>query len=56
MTSYSTPDRLLFEEASLMARVTTEVTPEKLAELLGELPPEQLKMVLQRVADRLEVR
>ncbi len=39
-----------------MARVTIEVTPEKLAELLGELPPEQLKMVLQKVADRLEVR
>ncbi len=39
-----------------MARVTIEVTPEKLAELLGELPPEQLKMVLQKVADRIEVR
>lgn len=39
-----------------MARVTIEVTPEKLAELLGELPPEQLKTVLQKVADQLEVR
>ena len=34
----------------------SEITPEKLAELLGERPPEQLKMVLERVADRLEVR
>ena len=39
-----------------MARVTIEVTPEKLAELLGELPPEQLKVVLQKVTERLEVR
>ncbi len=39
-----------------MARVTIEVTPEKLAELLGELSPGQLKIVLQKVADRLEVR
>jgi len=39
-----------------MTRVTIEVTPEKLAELLGELPPEQLKMVLRKVADRIEVR
>jgi hypothetical protein len=39
-----------------MARVTIEVTPEKLAELLGELPPEQLKMVLREVAKRLEIR
>ena len=39
-----------------MARVTIEVTPEKLAELLGELPPEQLKMVLREVAKRREIR
>lgn len=39
-----------------MGRVTIEVTPEKLAELLGELPPDQLKMVLQKVAERLEIR
>ena len=39
-----------------MARVTIDLTPEKLAQLLGELPPEQLKIVLQKVADRLEVR
>ncbi len=37
-----------------MARL--EVTPEQLAELLGELPPEELKIVLAKVADRLEVR
>lgn len=39
-----------------MARVTIEVTPEKLVELLGELPPEQLKMVLRDIAKRLEIR
>ena len=39
-----------------MATLMIEITPEKLAELLCELPPEQLKMVLERVADRLEVR
>jgi hypothetical protein len=33
-----------------------EVTPEQLVELLGELPAEELKMVLAKVADRLEVR
>jgi hypothetical protein len=38
-----------------MARLTIEVTPEKLAELLRDLPPDQLKLVLAKVADRLEV-
>jgi hypothetical protein len=33
-----------------------EVTPEQLVELLGELPPEELKRVLAKVAARLEVR
>ena len=33
-----------------------EVTPQQLVELLGELPPEELKIVLAKVADRLEVR
>jgi len=33
-----------------------DVTPEQLAEIPGELPPDQLKMVLAKVADRLEVR
>ena len=56
MTTYPTPDRLRFKEAVLMARVTIEVTPEKLAELLGELPPEQLKIVLEKITGRLEVR
>ena len=37
-------------------RLMIEVTPEKLAELLGELPPDQLKMVLASVAERREVR
>jgi len=39
-----------------MARVTIELTPEKLAELLGDLSPEELKIVLHRVAERLEIR
>lgn len=39
-----------------MATLMIEITPEKLAELLCELPPEQLTIVLERVADRLEVR
>jgi len=56
LTTYTTPDRLRFKEAVLMARVTIEVTPEKLAELLGELPPEQLKIVLEKITGRLEVR
>ena len=33
-----------------------EVKPEQLVELLGELPPEELKRVLEKVADRLEIR
>ena len=37
-------------------KLMIEVTPEKLAELLGELPPEQLKVVLATVAERREVR
>ena len=39
-----------------MARVTIELTPEKLVELLGDLSPEELKIVLHRVAERLEIR
>jgi len=39
-----------------MMRVTIEVTPEKLADLLGELPPEQLEVVLQKVTESLGVR
>ena len=39
-----------------MARMTVEVTPEKLAELLGDLPSEQLKIVLEKLAERVEVR
>lgn len=39
-----------------MAKVTIEVTPEKLAEILRELSPEELREVLAKVADRIEVR
>lgn len=39
-----------------MAKLPIEVTPEKLAELLSELPPEQLRGVLEKVAERREVR
>jgi DNA replication protein DnaC len=39
-----------------MPNLIIEVTPEKLAELLRELPAEQLKAVLAKVADRVEAR
>jgi len=38
-----------------MPNLIIEVTPEKLAEMLRDLPAEQLKAVLGKVADRLEV-
>lgn len=37
-------------------KLMIEVTTEKLAELLGDLPPEQLEIVLAKVAGRREVR
>jgi hypothetical protein len=40
-------------EETAMAR--PEVTPEQLIELLGGLQPDELKMVLAKLADRLEV-
>jgi hypothetical protein len=39
-----------------MPHLTVEVTAEKLAELLRDLSPEELKAVLAKVTDRLEVR
>ena len=38
-----------------MPNLIVEVTPEKLTELLCDLPAEQLKTVLAKVADRLEI-
>jgi len=38
-----------------MPNLIVEITPEKLADLLRDLPAEQLKAVLDKVADRLEV-
>lgn len=38
-----------------MPNLIIEVTPEKLAEMLRDLPAEQLKTVLDKVANRLEV-
>ena len=38
-----------------MPNLIVEVTPEKLAELLRDLPAEQLKTVLAKVTDRLEI-
>ncbi len=38
-----------------MPNLIVEVTPEKLAELLRDLPAEQLKSGLAKVADRLEI-
>ena len=37
-----------------MTELTTEITAEKIAELLRDLPPAERKAVLARVADRLE--
>lgn len=39
-----------------MARLTIEVTPDALADLLGELAPDQLQQVLTVLANRIEVR
>lgn len=49
-------ERTLDKEDTLMPNLIIEVTPEKLAELLRDLPAEQLKTVLAKVADRLEAR
>jgi hypothetical protein len=38
-----------------MVKQVIEVNPDKLAELLRDLPPKQLKLVLSKVADRREV-
>ena len=38
-----------------MARQVIEVNPDKLAELLRDLSPKQLKLVLSKVTDRREV-
>ena len=38
-----------------MARQVIEVNPDKLAELLRDLSPKQLKLVLSNVTDRREV-
>jgi len=47
---------LLVSGGTPMPKVTVELTTEQVAELLRDLPPGQLRMVLARVADRLEVR
>ena len=39
-----------------MPKLTIEVTPEKITEILRDLSPEELKQVLAKVADRLEAR
>jgi hypothetical protein len=56
LTNILAPGTLRLQEETLMAKSTIEVTPETLAEVLRDLPPEQLKIVLAKVADRLEVR
>lgn len=37
-----------------MARLLIEIPPEKIAELLRDLLPEDLKKILRKIADRLE--
>ena len=39
-----------------MARLSVEVTPDTLADLLSELPAEQLQQVLAALTNRIEVR
>lgn len=39
-----------------MAKLMIDLTTEQVADLLRELSPEQLRIVLAQVADRLEVR
>ncbi len=38
-----------------MPKVTIEVPPETLAEMLGQLSAHDLKLVLAKIADRLEI-
>ena len=38
-----------------MPKVTIEVPPETLAEMLGQLSHDDLKLVLAKIADRLEI-
>ena len=37
-----------------MAKLMIDLTPEQVAQLLRDLPPEHLRLVLERLADRLE--
>ena len=39
-----------------MPKVTIEVQPETLAEMLGQLSHDDLKLVLAKIADRLEMK
>ena len=39
-----------------MAKLMIDLTPEQLAQVLRDLPSEQLRLVLEQLADRLEVR
>ena len=38
-----------------MPKVTIDVPPEKLAEMLGQLSSDDLKLVLAKIADRIEI-
>ena len=38
-----------------MPKVTIEVPPETLAEMLGQLSRDDLKLVLAKIADRIEI-
>ena len=39
-----------------MPKVTIDVTPEQIVDILRDLPPEELSLVLATIAGRLEVR
>jgi len=39
-----------------MKRITIDITPESVADLLARLPPEQLRLVLDNLSHKIEVR
>ncbi len=39
-----------------MPKLMIDLTPEQVAQMLRDLPPEQLKSILEKLADRVEIR
>jgi hypothetical protein len=51
----SRPGTLRVKEEVPLPKVTIEVPPETLAEMLGQLSHDDLKLVLTKIAERLEI-